>query len=253
MAFLTVDFRSAVLEKACAMNVIIPEEVTAPHRVIYLLHGLSDDHSVWCRNTSIERYAAAAGFMVVMPDGGRSFYADMEHGGRYWSFVAEELPRLTASLFHVSDLPSDTFAAGLSMGGYGALKLGLTWPERFAAIAALSPVTSIVNKFHGFNWDREITDIFGTPKRAVASGCELSELAAAAAAASGKRLPPLFIRCGDADFLYRENLAFRERLSAVNYPGVDFAVEPGAGHSWDFWDRRIAEALTFFNRVAPRG
>ena len=53
--------------------------------------------------------------------------------------------------------------------------------------------------------------------------------------------------------LYRENLAFRERLSAVNYPGVDFAVEPGAGHSWDFWDRRIAEALTFFNRVAPRG
>src|SRR4051795_10646195 len=106
--------------------------------VLYLLHGLSDDHTAWLRNTSIDRYAAARGLAVVMPQVQRSFYADEVHGGRYWTFLSEELPEVVGSFFRVSTRREDTYVAGLSMGGYGALKWALREPHRFAAAASLS-------------------------------------------------------------------------------------------------------------------
>ena len=106
--------------------------------MLYLLHGLSDDHTAWLRYTSVERYAAAAGLAVVMPAVNRSFYANEASGGRYWDYVAEELPQIVGNFFRVSQDPADTYVAGLSMGGYGAMKLALTHPDRFAAAATLS-------------------------------------------------------------------------------------------------------------------
>ena len=101
MAAVTCDFFSEVLEVGTSVSVVLPQAtqaqigVSAVPRaggdlpVLYLLHGLSDDHTAWTRYTSIERYAAAAGLAVVMPAVGRSFYADERHGHRYWEFVSE--------------------------------------------------------------------------------------------------------------------------------------------------------------------
>ena len=106
--------------------------------MLYLLHGLSDDHTAWLRYTSVERYAAAAGVAVVMPAVNRSFYANERSGGRYGDFVADELPEIVGNFFRVSQDPADTYVAGLSMGGYGAMRLALTHPDRYAAAATLS-------------------------------------------------------------------------------------------------------------------
>src|SRR5690349_16517678 len=114
-----------------------------PPPVLYLLHGLTDDHTAWHRYTSVARYAEAAGLAVVMPSAFHSFYADEVHGHAYWTFVSEELPAIVRSFFRVSDAPEDTFVAGLSMGGYGALKLALTHPDRYAAAASLSGALDI--------------------------------------------------------------------------------------------------------------
>ena len=73
-----------------------------------------------------------------MPAVNRSFYANEVHGDRYWDYVSEELPEIVGNFFRISQDPADTFVAGLSMGGYGALKLALTHPDRFAAAATLS-------------------------------------------------------------------------------------------------------------------
>ena len=117
------------------MTVILPQAASAqpdmqgiasdagPHPVLYLLHGLSDDDTAWLRRTSIERYAEANGLAVVMPQVHRSFYADEVHGGRYWTFLSVELPQIVEST--ISRRREDTFVAGLSMGGYGALKWAL--------------------------------------------------------------------------------------------------------------------------------
>jgi putative tributyrin esterase len=110
MALLRCDFFSDVLEMGTSMTVLLPQAsqeqigvveaspgADGGFPVLYLLHGLSDDGTAWSRFTSIERYAAELGLAVVMPQVGRSFYADEVHGGRYWTFLSEELPAVVDS------------------------------------------------------------------------------------------------------------------------------------------------------------
>lgn len=103
MAFLQVQFFSAVLNVASTVNVILPEpnmgigvqawaEGGEPPKVLYLLHGYSDDHSIWMRRTSVERYAASHNLAVIMPAVNHSFYTNEDVGERYWDYVATELP-----------------------------------------------------------------------------------------------------------------------------------------------------------------
>src|SRR5215216_920350 len=131
MAHLRCDFFSETLSLSTTMTVILPQQTSTqigmtgaqregPPPVLYLLHGLSDDDTIWLRRTSIERYVAPLGLAVVMPQVHRSFYTDEAAGGRYWTFLSEELPEIVSRFFWVSTTRADTFVAGLSMGGYGA-------------------------------------------------------------------------------------------------------------------------------------
>ena len=105
---------------------------------VYLLHGHGENADVWTRMTSAERYANAYGVALVMPEVQRSFYTDMAMGLSYFSYVTKELPDACQRLFHLSSRREDRFVAGLSMGGYGALKLGLRCPDLFAGCAGFS-------------------------------------------------------------------------------------------------------------------
>jgi S-formylglutathione hydrolase FrmB len=156
MALLHCDFFSDVLGLSTSMTVILPQATTRQigmsgavradaHPTLYLLHGMSDDHTIWVRRTSIERYVAPLGLAVVMPAVHRSFYTDMAHGANYWTFISEELPLLARSFFPLATSREANFVAGLSMGGYGAFKLALTYPDRFAAAASLSGVLDLVS------------------------------------------------------------------------------------------------------------
>ena len=94
-----------------------------PYKVLYLLHGGAGNAQDWTRFTSIERYAEEHKIAVVMPEvGGSSFYADMVHGYKYYSYLTEELPMVLNCFLPLSDRREDRFVAGLSMGGYGAFK-----------------------------------------------------------------------------------------------------------------------------------
>ena len=150
MALLHVDFFSDVLGMCAEMDVILPEQThgqigmegkrgDGKYPVLYLLHGMSDDHTIWQRRTSIERYAADYGIAVVMPSTQLGWYTDMYMGHKWWTYISQELPAICRSFFpYMSDKREDTFAAGLSMGGYGALKCGLLAPDTFSAVASLS-------------------------------------------------------------------------------------------------------------------
>lgn len=253
MALMQCFISSAVLGKGCNVNVIVPQHYEAngttpgkrrEYKVLYLLHGLSDDYSSWLRRTSIERYLSNLDVVAVMPDVDRSFYTDMKHGLKYWSFISEELPGLIQQLFPVSSKAEDTCVAGFSMGGYGALKLAMSHPERFAACGAMSSVTDIAAKFGDpryAGWDFE--DIFGSPEQLAADGNDLFELL--------KKLPsapkvPRFIQiCGTEDYLWQDNLKLKDAFEASGIPGYIFESHPGI-HSWDFWDQYIQTILKFF-------
>jgi S-formylglutathione hydrolase FrmB len=252
MALIQCNFHSDVLGMASSINVILPQPTRtqigmasgtakSEYPVLYLLHGSSDDHTIWGRRTSIERYAANMDLAIVMPNVHRSYYTDMKSGGKYWTFISEELPEIVKAFFPVSSKREDTFVAGLSMGGYGALKLALRCPDKFAAAASLSGVTDLSAMWQaGQGNSEEFIRIFGSPEEFKDSENDLFRLSSDLKA-SGKELPELFQACGTEDFLYEGNIRFRDHLKEINYK-AHYQESPGI-HSWDFWDANIQDVL----------
>ena len=248
MALLTCHFFSEALGVNTAVTVLLPEsargqigmggaDVEGPPPVLYLLHGLSDDETIWLRRTSIERYVAERGIAVVMPRGGRSMYADEVHGGAYWTFLTQELPRAVQHFFRVSDRREDTFVAGLSMGGYGALKWALREPWRFAGAASLSGALVVGGERARFVRDELVPHVWGG---ADPEGTD-DDLLALLDRADPATLPALYATCGAQDDLLDTQHAFVER-AAVRGIDVEAHVHPG-DHDWDFWDEHIVDVL----------
>jgi len=252
MALIHCNFFSEVLGLSCSMDAIIPEprrsldgkiqEGKKLYPVLYLLHGLSDDHTIWQRRTSIEWYVRDLNLAVVMPAVDRSFYTDMARGKGYWTFISEEVPSIARSLFPLSAARKDNFVAGLSMGGYGAMKLALTFPDRFAAAASLSGALDVsqVVKGVGRAWKDEMRNIFGDLKKVEGSPNDLFTLAGNVAASKWRKIP-LYVWCGTEDFLVEANHTFKTRVDLL---GLNLTYEEGPGvHEWSYWDRKIQRVL----------
>src|SRR3954454_6384719 len=136
MAFATINYHSHALRKASSFNVIFPDDpnIPRPWGAFYLLHGLSDDHTIWMRRTSIERYVGALPLVVVMPDGGRGWYTNAADGqSPYEDDLVKDVVGLVDRTFPVKAERSGRAIGGLSMGGYGAVKVALKHHDQFAS------------------------------------------------------------------------------------------------------------------------
>jgi putative tributyrin esterase len=248
MALVRCDFFSEVLEVGTSATVLLPQageeqigvagaSVAGDFPVLYLLHGLSDDSTAWLRYTSIERYAAPLGLAVVMPDVQRSFYADEAHGAAYWTFLSEELPEVVGSFFRVSDRREDTFVAGLSMGGYGALKWALHQPDRFAAAASLSGALDV----RALSQEEWRQPLFGRVFDGRITAHD--DLFALLSEADIGSLPSLWVGCGTEDHLIDGNVRF---VDAARAAGIDVHVDMRRGeHEWGLWDVAIRDVLAW--------
>ena len=150
MALLHVNFYSSVLRMASSMDVILPEtsqgigvdgqppwDGKSLLPALYLLHGTTDDHTIWQRRTSLERYCAGRRLCVIMPNGHLSAYTNQKYGHRYLDFITEELPDICSKMFRISTAREDTFIAGLSMGGLLTLKAAAELaPDKIVVMAA---------------------------------------------------------------------------------------------------------------------
>src|SRR4051812_40903898 len=252
MALLRWDVFSDALSLSTSLTVILPQPTRTqigmtgdagedPPPVLYLLHGLSDDDSIWLRRTSIERYVAPLGLAVVMPQVHRSFYTDEAAGGRYWTFLSEELPDLVATFFRLSARREDTFVAGLSMGGYGALKWALRHPDRFAAAASLSGAVDVERLRRRIRPEdpQFFARIFGD---GTVAGTP-DDLWWLLRHADADALPALWVGCGTGDMLHDDNVRFADALAAAGLP-VTTSFVPGE-HDWDLWDHQIQEVLAW--------
>lgn len=256
MAFVQLGFHSDALRLTVNVNVILPQAPTtqiglAGRRdevfpTLYLLHGLSDDHTIWQRLTSVERYASRYGIAVVMPTCHRSWYTDMVHGGAYFTYIAEELPAVCRSFFRgMSEDRAYNYIAGLSMGGYGAMKIAFAHPERFAGAASFSGALDVYSfckndkDFEHSEWANifgapenipgTVNDVFGTAERQIAAGATL---------------PELYISCGVDDFLLSQS---RKLHALLDDHGVAHTYREAPGnHNWEFWDDEIERTMAHF-------
>jgi len=254
MALIHCHFFSQVLGLMSTMSVILPdpgplEVAFTPKKrqvrypTLYLLHGLSDDHSAWQRHTAIERYVEGLNLAVVMPGADRSFYTDMVAGKRYWTYISEEVPAMARHFFPLSEDRSKHYVAGLSMGGYGAFKLALTYPERYAAAVSLSGALDVVRlaRAEKSAGQCELAHIFGEVNALAGSSNDLFSLAEQMVE-QGRPRPNLYQWCGTDDFLHADNVRFRAHAESLGL-AVTYEEGPG-GHEWSCWDVQIQRVLS---------
>jgi len=252
MAIAKVSLYSASLGMCTSYWVILPQRKDMmPDQkvpVLWLLHGHSGNCFDWVRKTNIDRYAAAAGIAVVMPSAFNSAYTDMAHGRKYFTYIADELPKKLRKMFNLSPCREDNFIAGLSMGGAGSFKIGLSRPEQYAAIGCLS--AGAINRSGSLlNSPRKImlygdSPIDGTEHDPYFLAREILK--------DGRPCPRIFHCCGSEDFLLNNAHETRDFFNAL--PGNPFQYEylesPGA-HTWQFWDEHIQDFIRFLNLTKP--
>jgi S-formylglutathione hydrolase FrmB len=241
MAFVDWHYFSTALGKQTSAYVILPEVGTGPYPVLYLLHGMSDDHTIWLRRTSIERYVATLPLIVVMPNGERSFYCDAVEGYPFGTAIGVELVDRVDRTFPTHAERSGRATAGLSMGGYGALRLALTYPERFCAAVSHSGALGFGHRKVGHDGkplSPEYLRILGENPMG-----GQNDLHALVTTIPPDKLPALRIDCGTEDFLLDANREYHSHLKAEGIPH-EYEEHPGA-HNWDYWDIHIQDTLKF--------
>lgn len=253
MALLQVNFVSSALKRTVPMTVILPadkvlgddksDNAKPCFKTLYLLHGLLGNCTDWAMNTRIQQWAEAKNLAVVMPSGDNSFYIDqLTPNNDYGDFIGRELVEITRRMFPLSHKREDTFIAGLSMGGFGAIRNGLTNAETFGYIAGLSsalyffepsldvPGRSLMGE------DR----VFGDMEQASLTD-KNPRVALAQLLSRNGPLPKMYMACGLQDRLLGSNRSFRDCLEES---GIDLTYEETEGnHNWDFWNDQIQKVL----------
>ena len=249
MELVPIDHVPQTVKGNLPLNVILPDPgkmaglTVARRKVLYLLHGLSDDASAWQRFTTIETLAAAYGLVVVMPSAGRSFYIDQPNGQKYFTYLTEELPRYLADVFGLAPPRRDTFIAGNSMGGYGALKAALLHPELYAAAASLSGVLAIAVLQLLPNSDprrEEFAYLLGDLEKLV-GGEHDPAVWLKRAAKNASALPRLYIAVSRQEDIYPLSGMFHSACQSLGVQS-EYNEEDG-NHDWAFWDGQIRRFL----------
>ncbi len=226
------QFHSRALGRHVTYTAILPDPVRhgpGPYPVLYQLHGASDDHTAWVHFSRLVHHVAPYPLLVVMPDGGLSWWCNAGPRERYEDFVVRDLADHVGAAFAAR--PGRAAIGGLSMGGGGAVRLGLKHPGRFASIWAHSsslPSPERLRERFGLSAEEaDADDVYAIAERV--------------ARLPRPSLPRLTFDCGTGDFLIEENRAFHRHLGAIGLPHT-YREHPGA-HTWEYWDLHVREAL----------
>ncbi|WP_322169135.1 alpha/beta hydrolase [Acutalibacter caecimuris] len=214
-----------------------------PHKypVLYLLHGMGNNHATWSGYSNVEMYAEERNIIVVMFSAENKNYQDVPgiNGmlkDNFFRFLHKELPDFVCGMFPALSKPEHTYIAGLSMGGYGTLVHGFTNPEQYRAMGALS-----IGGNPPPRKDAEGNDI---PYPDSWKPIKLAEKVKA----EGRQFPKMYIACGDKDGLYPAALELQEKMKELG-ADVTWVPCPGFVHEWRLWDQQIEAFLDWIPRT----
>ncbi len=253
MALFQISLFSEALRRENMVSVVLPDvrvrdpkrkiyEIKEKFPTLYLFHGAGGNHLDWIRYTNAEHLADEYQIALIMPAMDLGFYTDMYMGSKYFTYISEELPAYLQQVFPLSKKRKDCFLAGLSMGGYGAMKVAMTYPERFEAVASMSGVLDAARLMKNrelteeIELDRVLTWCFGTEEIADNKINSLEKLMSKNIAEK-KELPRIYQCVGTEDFLYDINQNFYHTAEKL---GVPICYEEGPGmHEWGYWRQQL--------------
>ena len=248
-----VRFASAALGREMPYRVLLPDtyETSKQRRypVLYLLHGLDGHYDNWTSRTKLAQHLAGRNLIVVTPEGGNSWYLNWHEGDRerWEDYVVRDLIADVDARFRTDARRESRFIAGLSMGGYGALRLALKHPGRFAFAGSLSGAFNIT-RLETYGWTEALRDehrrAFGPMGSERRAQEDLFTLAKNAAPAG---LPFLYVDCGADDLFLPGN---RELAAILQEKKIayEYRETPGT-HNWAYWDRQVVGILDAIDAI----
>lgn len=247
MAVATIDFASKELKMNTLVTVCFPDSVRigfsplSERKVLWLLHGLSDDGTSWLRYSRVDQYATENDLVVVMPSAGRSMYCDNVNGQNFFSFIADELPEYLSLVFGLSRRKENNLIAGLSMGGMGAAKIALTYPERYAAMGSFSGVLHLMPLLASV--DDTMKNEFPFMLDALPDPVNSPLNPTALLDPDKDRDLKIYIACGLQDDIFLYSRLFQDRAETLGIR-TECVFEDGT-HNWDFWEKHIRLFIDF--------
>ncbi len=248
----TVQFHSPLVNATLPYNVILPPDYrassTTRYPVLYLLHGLGGHYTDWVTRTNVADYAAQYRMIVVTPEGNDSWYVDSEGvtTDKYETYILKELIPDVDKRFRTIQSRYGRSVAGLSMGGYGAIKYGLKYPASFVFVGSMSGAFAVTRytekEMGGSNWE-PFLKIFGQVGSESRKANDVFEIARGLSAARVSSLPYFYFDCGteDADRHFNANRELSQ-IFVEKKISHEYRELPG-DHSWAYWDRQVQEVL----------
>jgi len=250
----TVPFDSKLIGARLPYNVLVPVDYNEPaakakhYPVLYLLHGLFGHYGNWVEHSHLVDYTAHADFIIVMPEGNDCWYTDSATvpADKYESYIMQELIPDVEKRFRAISAREGRAIAGLSMGGYGALKFGIKYPQQFVFVGSMSGALGAAS------WTetdlkglavifRTLQPVYGAESSPTRAANDLSKLYREFPAASIASLPFVYVDCGTEDPLLQSNRDFVDILMSRKIPH-EYRQLPG-GHAWTYWDAQVQEIL----------
>jgi putative tributyrin esterase len=250
----TVSFQSQLVGKTLPYNVVLPVDYNQPdaratrYPVLYLLHGLTGHYDNWTTRTRVGEYAAAYEIIIVTPEGNDGWYTDsqMAPAEKYETYIIKELIPDVDRRFRTVNKREGRAIAGLSMGGYGALKFGVKYPAMFAFAGSMSGAPNVASWTHeelksfAFIW-RSLHPVFGDEGSPTRVANDVPKLYRELSPEQIAVLPYIYLDCGTEDPLFPANRSFAEILVTRRIPH-EYRQLPGR-HSWQYWDAQVHEVL----------
>lgn len=253
----TIQFKSELIGSVLPYNVLLPVGYATSNQrypVLYLLHGLFGRYDDWISRTNLAEYAAAYDLIVVTPEGHDGWYTDSAGVAtdKYESYFVKELVADVDARFRTIKDRRARGVAGLSMGGYGALKYGLKHPELFAFAGSISGALDPAlrtDEHPGFAWEilrPSINSVFGSRDSQTRKTNDLHQIARNLTASQIPSLPFIYLDCGLEDGFLSTNREFADILLAQKIPH-QYRQLPG-GHNWAYWDQQVREVLRLYSQ-----
>lgn len=249
-----VTFLSSSLRHHITYRVIFPASISQGQKlpVIYLLHGGGGSYRDWSNYSGVARYAEQ-GYLLVMPEGGNSYYTNSVERpkDKYENYIVKDLIADVETRFPVVPRRDARAIVGVSMGGFGAVKIALKHPDLFGFAAGLSSALDVPSRpfsirrapqYHGH---AQIFGPWGSQTRQQNDPLLLVQTSNAAAT------PYMFLTCGDREGLLVINRKFATVLKqrAFHY---EFHIVPGGNHDWNQWDSQLPAVFTALSQHLHR-